>query len=245
MKSENGDIQIYFDLFRHYRILDDDDKKLMKHLLKNRKLCPICFRPYSGNNDRYYQWQVILEIISYYIFIILIWLPLLILLSFPSLISWIINKFKFNQFNVYNLLNENNYDNLVKIFDKSQQETQLKTRTVINNTQYHQYNEESLLNLDDNNKMENDDDILSCINKIKELHENTLKKLIAMEDKIVTINDKQECSLNSKKEEKRDKCLNRNSVDSDLQQQTTDIESEFEDTMDEIDIDSIKICCQY
>ena len=45
MKHEIGDIQTYFDLFRHYRILDDEDKNLMKHLLKNRKLCPICFRP--------------------------------------------------------------------------------------------------------------------------------------------------------------------------------------------------------
>ena len=40
MGDRIGSIRSYFDLFRHFRILDDDDTKSMKHLLKNR--CSLC-----------------------------------------------------------------------------------------------------------------------------------------------------------------------------------------------------------
>eukprot|EP01083_Nonionella_stella_P162243 532414_1 len=135
MQHEIGSIQTYFDLFRHYRILDEDDKRLMKHLLKHKLLCPICFRPYSGDDDRYYKWQVMLEIISYYIFCVALWFPLLIVLSVPSLFSWC-NKKVLNEGEViyWNHKVEAICNDLTSIFDREQQQNQKETRDVIQNT---------------------------------------------------------------------------------------------------------------
>ena len=84
----NGNIKHYQDLFRKYR-LDDDDVKILKNIFKERGLCPKCYRPYKLNGDgtsnRYQRWQVILEMISFYVFLCFLYWSLLICLCLPAL----------------------------------------------------------------------------------------------------------------------------------------------------------------
>ena len=92
----NGDIKIYFYLFRHYnKSLDEADKTLLFKLSRNKMLCPSCFRPvkfYESDSARLWRWQVAMEIISFYVFMIVGYLPILLFLLIPALISWIIHK---------------------------------------------------------------------------------------------------------------------------------------------------------
>ena len=84
----NGDISRYLALFRGYR-LDDDDVKVIKNTLENRGLCPKCFRPFKlysdGSSNRLARWQVVIEIISFYVFICFLYWSLLIALCLPAL----------------------------------------------------------------------------------------------------------------------------------------------------------------
>ncbi|ETO06184.1 hypothetical protein RFI_31211 [Reticulomyxa filosa] len=82
--SHKGNIKDYFELLQEYQTLDESDKELMTKLLSRRSICPVCFRPF-GSNDKYYRWQVILEVLSFYVFMCFIWIPLIILLFFPAL----------------------------------------------------------------------------------------------------------------------------------------------------------------
>ncbi|ETO22318.1 Radial spoke protein 3 containing protein [Reticulomyxa filosa] len=88
--SATGDINDYFELFRQYQMIDEADKALMKKLLYRQTICPNCFRPYT-TESRFFRWQVIMEILSFYVFMIFIWFPLIIFLLIPALLDriWI------------------------------------------------------------------------------------------------------------------------------------------------------------
>ncbi|ETO14723.1 hypothetical protein RFI_22644 [Reticulomyxa filosa] len=82
----------YFELFKNFQVLDEVDKELMKTLLHGHSICPHCFRPFKHNEaqnstDRMFRWQVLLEILSYYTFIGFIWVPMILLLWIPALLS--------------------------------------------------------------------------------------------------------------------------------------------------------------
>eukprot|EP01083_Nonionella_stella_P080159 220125_1 len=87
---ENGNISNYFELFLDYK-LDEADTKFMKSLLQNDTgICPKCYRPYKKYNEksnRLYRWQVILELISFYIFMIFLYLPLILWIAFPAIVN--------------------------------------------------------------------------------------------------------------------------------------------------------------
>eukprot|EP01083_Nonionella_stella_P180387 643133_1 len=92
-----GDIAIYLYLYRHFKALDESDKALLIHLSNDKILCPSCFRPvkfytnklnYDGDSQRLWRWQVAQEIISFYVFMMVAYLPLLLLLAIPALFSW-------------------------------------------------------------------------------------------------------------------------------------------------------------
>eukprot|EP01084_Bolivina_argentea_P307706 531894_1 len=86
---ENGNIDNYFALFDGYR-LDKDDVKMIKNNMMDRGLCPKCFRPFKlysdGSSNRLAKWQVIIEIVSFYVFILFLYCPLLIFLCLPALL---------------------------------------------------------------------------------------------------------------------------------------------------------------
>eukprot|EP01083_Nonionella_stella_P028404 78220_1 len=95
----SGDIAKYFDLFRyHGHIVDDADIQLMRELCGDRNyvhLCPHCFRPYivwQNDSNRASRFQIMLEIISFYVFLILVWIPLSILMILPASWTWIARK---------------------------------------------------------------------------------------------------------------------------------------------------------
>lgn len=90
----NGDITVYFALCQHYRALDESDKRLLLNMLQNKIICPFCFRPitfYEDTRDstRLWRWQVLMEIFSFYIFMVVAYIPLTIILAIPSIISGI------------------------------------------------------------------------------------------------------------------------------------------------------------
>eukprot|EP01083_Nonionella_stella_P061283 159736_1 len=96
----NGDISRYFKLFVNYR-LDEADVKFMKSLMQNAGICPQCYRPYriyeeteSGvKSNRLYRWQVMLELLSFYVFMIVVYVPLTILIALPAAFSAILGRF--------------------------------------------------------------------------------------------------------------------------------------------------------
>ena len=97
LRIYEGNIDDYFTLFNYYQLLDEADKKLIRNMLINRKLCPHCYRPYiyyNGKSNRLSRWQVLLELISYFVFRVFIWIPLCFILFLPALFSWIIHWFK-------------------------------------------------------------------------------------------------------------------------------------------------------
>ena len=91
MKS---DISHYFKLFVNYR-LDQSDVNFMTSLSRSAGVCPQCYRPYriyeatetGMKTNRLYRWQVILEIVSFYVFMAMIWFPLIVLISLPALFN--------------------------------------------------------------------------------------------------------------------------------------------------------------
>ena len=91
--QKNGKIDRYFELFKYWQLLDEDDKKLLRLRLNKRNICPHCYRTYKSDpsdNDKrrkkhgLSRFQVILEVMSYYVFKILIWWWLFPLLSIPA-----------------------------------------------------------------------------------------------------------------------------------------------------------------
>ncbi|ETO31843.1 transient receptor potential-gamma protein [Reticulomyxa filosa] len=84
--DKKGNINDYFELFQEYQIVDDADKDLMKKLLYRRTICPICFRPFT-EGSKYHRWQVMLEVLSFYVFLLFIWIPLIIFLFIPALLD--------------------------------------------------------------------------------------------------------------------------------------------------------------
>ena len=95
----NGNISHYFKLFINYR-LDEADVKFMKSLMQNAGICPQCYRPFrvyentstGMKTNRLYRWQVILELLSFYVFMLVIWFPLIFLITIPALIGALIDK---------------------------------------------------------------------------------------------------------------------------------------------------------
>lgn len=91
-----------FERYLHLnRSVDDEDVRLMKKLVRNHYLCPKCFRPYRLRTkdgriydpDRYDYVDVLIESISYWMFIVCLWWPLLIIFCIPAMItmflSWV------------------------------------------------------------------------------------------------------------------------------------------------------------
>ena len=48
----------------------------------------------DGKTDRYQRWQVVLEILSFYVFILVVYFPLWILLATPAFFSLMIGMFQ-------------------------------------------------------------------------------------------------------------------------------------------------------
>ncbi|ETO30790.1 hypothetical protein RFI_06328, partial [Reticulomyxa filosa] len=84
--DKQGGIHDYFELFQEFQIIDDADKELMKKLLYRRSVCPVCFRPVT-DGSKYHRWQVMLEVLSFYVFLLFVWIPLIILLFIPALLD--------------------------------------------------------------------------------------------------------------------------------------------------------------
>ena len=89
MAENVGDISNYFNLFRGYR-LDEDDVKIIKNIFENRGVCSKCYRPYKlyhdGSSNRLARWQVIIEILSFYVFLLILYWSLLLFLCLPALL---------------------------------------------------------------------------------------------------------------------------------------------------------------
>merc|ERR1719206_1208946 len=95
---QNGDISRYFKLFVNYR-LDEADVKFMESLMQSSGICPQCYRPYriyettsTGMiTNRLYRWQVVLELLSFYVFMLVIWAPLIFLIALPGIFDALFN----------------------------------------------------------------------------------------------------------------------------------------------------------
>ena len=93
--TESGDIESYFRLFDGYQ-LDSEDKKVLSSIFANRKLCAKCYRPYKkysdGSSNRYQRWQVTIEMLSFYVFMLVMYVPLLVLITVPALFVGLWNR---------------------------------------------------------------------------------------------------------------------------------------------------------
>eukprot|EP01083_Nonionella_stella_P300259 1024032_1 len=92
--------------------LDKDDMRMIKRLFRYCSLCPQCYRPFgiwtesSGDasggasdeslgelgTDRYDRHHVLMDVISCYFFLLLVWIPLMIILAIPALFSNLFDK---------------------------------------------------------------------------------------------------------------------------------------------------------
>eukprot|EP01083_Nonionella_stella_P094522 265206_1 len=92
--------------------LDKDDMRMIKRLFRYCSLCPQRFRPYSVwtkgsgkqttsatgesigdlGTDRYDRHHVLMDVISCYFFLLLVWIPLVILFVIPAVFSKIISN---------------------------------------------------------------------------------------------------------------------------------------------------------
>eukprot|EP01083_Nonionella_stella_P075424 205042_1 len=100
--SVPGSLQYYFSLFRNYR-LDSRDKKYLIALIGPNGVCPECFRPYLRRcnkntsesifaTDRLYRRIVILEMISFWVFLVVMYVPLIIVISLPAVLGSLYEK---------------------------------------------------------------------------------------------------------------------------------------------------------
>lgn len=85
----SGNIDDYFNLFDGYQ-LDQEDQKVLRQIFATRNLCAKCYRPYKkfsdGSSNRYQRWQVTIEILSFYVFILTAWWWLVIVITVPALL---------------------------------------------------------------------------------------------------------------------------------------------------------------
>lgn len=88
----NGDIAVYFALCRHYKAVDESDQRLLVHSLRGQRVCPFCFRPIPWRRETT-RCQVTMEIISFWVFMIVGYLPIVIALAIPAAFSWIGSRF--------------------------------------------------------------------------------------------------------------------------------------------------------
>ena len=85
-------------MFVNYR-LDEADVKFMKSLMQNAGICPQCYRPFriyatteTGMvTNRKYRWQVVVEVLSFYVFMVVVYCPLLLLIALPGLLNALLN----------------------------------------------------------------------------------------------------------------------------------------------------------
>merc|ERR1719242_2441814 len=71
----------------------------MKSLMQNAGICPQCYRTYriyevtstGMSTNRLYRWQVILELLSFYVFMLVIYAPLIILIALPGILDALLN----------------------------------------------------------------------------------------------------------------------------------------------------------
>eukprot|EP01084_Bolivina_argentea_P241321 405153_1 len=93
-----GTIGYYCNLFRKYQI-DEAEQKMVAVLVASNGICPECFRPYKkkrheGSNatNRLHRRQVVLEVLSFYIFMITLYFPLLVLFAIPAVLTELYRK---------------------------------------------------------------------------------------------------------------------------------------------------------
>ena len=92
----SGNIDDYFKLFPdHGQILVEADINDMRSMCEDWEhvhLCQHCFRPYimwdKHESNRHSRFQIMLEIISFYIFMIIVWIPLLVLMIVPAFVVY-------------------------------------------------------------------------------------------------------------------------------------------------------------
>lgn len=84
-ESVPGSIEYYCALFRQYKI-QDEEMRMLSIMTQFNGICPECFRPYKlkpykspYTTNRLYRRQIIWEILSFYVFIVLLYLPLVLL----------------------------------------------------------------------------------------------------------------------------------------------------------------------
>jgi hypothetical protein len=94
--KESGDIRDYFALFRKYR-LDEDDTRIIARILQGQGICQNCYQPYKifsdGTSNKVNQWEISLEILSYYVFRACIHIPMILILCLPALVIGITEWF--------------------------------------------------------------------------------------------------------------------------------------------------------
>ena len=129
IKSDgSGIVKNYFELFNYYAMLDGADKDMISNMLINRNICEYCYRPYirypNGDTDRLYQYQALLELLSYVVFKLFIWIPMLVALLIPAgiskLNSWCRHYAKEQETNKLRLL-EYDEDITLETFEKNSQ----------------------------------------------------------------------------------------------------------------------------
>eukprot|EP01083_Nonionella_stella_P028170 77583_1 len=103
---KDGKLENYFKCFAfghgNSKVFDERDECMIKQRLQYCSLCPQCYRPYGiRSTDRYHRHHVLVEIISCYLFLLLIWIPLLLILFIPTLFSRLCNRI--SQSEVYNI----------------------------------------------------------------------------------------------------------------------------------------------
>eukprot|EP01083_Nonionella_stella_P271399 919598_1 len=99
-----GNIEDYFKLFQlggenASLFLDTNDMLMIKKLFRYSSLCPQCYRPYAiwsdgtdRHTDRHDRHHALMEMISCYIFLLLMWIPLLLILSIPALFGHLYSR---------------------------------------------------------------------------------------------------------------------------------------------------------
>eukprot|EP01083_Nonionella_stella_P042856 115652_1 len=157
-----GDIDRYFELFKHYQLLDEDDKDLLRIRLSGRNICRHCFRSYKLKRHGLNRCQVLLELLSYYVFKCAIWWWLLPILAVPALIRKIYIRLHYNY-------SQDLHSNDTNEFYQAQTESNAKLKLEVAQViQFHNKKKNS----------ENNNDFKHAMKAIKALQEQMNKKLL-------------------------------------------------------------------
>ena len=73
--NSRGDIEDYFEYFESFELLDESDKHRIRNMVIDKYLCSHCYRPYKSsksNTNRLYQREILIELLSYFAFMILV-----------------------------------------------------------------------------------------------------------------------------------------------------------------------------